>query len=148
MEDWVRIDFTEEEDEAAGRLDLKHIRTAGKHVIIDLKRPDYKPTQSGLEEHAEQYRDTISSLLNRSGRADEPVEVVFVVGSQPVDEETEEPVRHPNKSLDVDNARVQLYENLLKSSREAYEEYIQNRPEAGRVSRLLDEIDAGDTLND
>jgi len=146
MEDWVRIDFTKEEDEAAGRLDLKHIRTAGKHVIIDLKRPDYTPTQSELKEQADQYRDTISSLLSRSGRANEPVEVVFVVGTQPVDEETEEPVRHPNKSLDMDNARVQLYENLLKSSHEAYEEYIQNRPEAGRVSRLLNEIDAGDTL--
>ena len=148
MEDWVRIDFTKEEDEAAGRLDLKHIRTAGKHVIIDLKRPDYTPTQSELKEQADQYRDTISSLLSRSGRANEPVEVVFVVGTQPVDEETEEPVRHPNKSLDMDNARVQLYENLLKSSHEAYEEYIQNRPEAGRVSRLLNEIDAGDTLKD
>jgi hypothetical protein len=67
MEDWVRIDFTEEEDEAAGRLDLKHIRTAGKHVIIDLKRPDYTPTRSELEEQTEQYRDTISSLLSRSG---------------------------------------------------------------------------------
>ncbi|GAB6863193.1 ATP-binding protein [Haloplanus litoreus] len=148
MEDWVRIDFTEEEDEAAGRLDLKHIRTAGKHVIIDLKRPDYTPTRSELEEQTEQYRETISSLLSRSGRAEEPVEVVFVVGIQPVDEDNDEPFGNPNKSLDVGDARVQLYKNLLESSREAYEEYIRNRPEAGRVSRLLNEIDAGDTLNE
>ena len=147
MEEWVRIDFSEEEDEAAGRLDLKHVRTAGKHVVIDLKRPDYTPSQDELESYAGQYREKLGSLLSRSGRANEPIEVVFVVGQRPEDDE-EDSVRRSNESLDVDNARVQLYENLLESSREAYEEYIRNRPEAGRVSRLLNEIDAGDTLND
>ena len=148
MEEWLRIDFSEEEDEAAGRLDLKHVRTAGKHIVIDLKRPEYNPSQNELESHAEQYREKLGSLLTRSGRANEPIEVVFVVGQPPDDDDGKVTARRPNKSLDVDNARVQLYQNLLESSREAYEEYIQNRPEAGRVSRLLNEIDAGDTLND
>jgi hypothetical protein len=148
MEDWVRIDFSEEEDDAAGRLDLKHVRTAGKHVVIDLKRPEYTVSPDELKSYAEQYRDKLGSLLSRSGRTNEPIEVVFVVGQSPEDVDGEGDRRRPNESLDVDNARVQLYENLLKSSRESYEEYIRNRPEAGRVSRLLNEIDAGETLND
>jgi hypothetical protein len=148
MEDWVRIDFSEEEDDAAGRLDLKHVRTAGKHVVIDLKRPEYTASPDELKSYAEQYREKLGSLLSRSGRTKEPIEVVFVVGQPPEDADGEGDSRRPNESLDVDNARVQLYENLLKSSRESYEEYIRNRPEAGRVSRLLNEIDAGETLND
>jgi hypothetical protein len=147
MEDWVRIDFSEEDD-AAGRLDLKHVRTAGKHVVIDLKRPEYTASPDELKSYAEQYREKLGSLLSRSGRTNEPIEVVFVVGQPPEDADGEGDSRRPNESLDVDNARVQLYENLLKSSRESYEEYIRNRPEAGRVSRLLNEIDAGETLND
>jgi hypothetical protein len=147
MEEWVRIDFSDEDHDAAGRIDLKHVRTAGKHVVIDLKRPEYTASQDELESYAEQYREKLGSLLSRSGRANEPIEVVFVVGQPPEDDE-EDSVRRPNESLDVDNARVQLYENLLESSREANEEYIRNRPEAGRVSRLLNEIDAGDTLDD
>jgi len=148
MEDWVRIDFSEEKDDAAGRLDLKHVRTAGKHVVIDLKRPEYTASPDELKSYAEQYRDKLGSLLSRSGRTNEPIEVVFVVGQSPEDADGEGDRRRPIESLDVDNARVQLYENLLKSSRESYEEYIRNRPEAGRVSRLLNEIDAGETLND
>jgi hypothetical protein len=148
MEDWVRIDFSEEKDDAAGRLDLKHVRTAGKHVVIDLKRPEYTASPDEFKSHAEQYREKLGSLLSRSGRANEPIEVVFVVGQPLEDADGEGDSRRPNESLDVDNARVQLYENLLKSSRESYEEYIRNRPEAGRVSRLLNEIDAGETLND
>jgi hypothetical protein len=147
MEDWVRIDFSEEEDEAAGRLDLKHVRTAGKHVVIDLKRPEYTPTKDELKSHAKQYREKLGSLLSRSGRAKEPIEVVFVV-DEPPEVDSEDGPRRPKESLDVDNARLQMYENLLESSRESYEEYIRNQPRAGRVSRLLSEIDAGDTLND
>lgn len=148
MEEWVRIDFSDEDHDAAGRIDLKHVRTAGKHVVIDLKRPDYTVSQDELESHAEQYREKLGSLLSRSGRANDPIEVVFVVGQPPEDDDEEDSVRRSDVSPDVDNARVQLYENLLESSRKAYEEYIRNRPEAGRVSRLLNEINAGDTLDD
>ena len=145
MEESVRINFSE--DKAAGCHDLEHVRTAGKHVVINLKRPEYTASQDELKSHAEQYREKLGSLLSRSGRANEPVEVVFVVGQAPEDN-GDNGGQRPNESLDIDNARVQLYENLLESSRESCEEYIRNRPEAGRVSRLLNEIDAGKTLND
>ena len=148
MEEWVRIDFSDEDHDAAGRIDLKHVRTAGKHVVIDFKRPEYTASQDELKSHAEQYREKLGSLLSRSGRANDPIEVVFVVGQPPEDDDEEDSVRRSDVSPDVDNARVQLYENLLESSRKAYEEYIRNRPEAGRVSRLLNEINAGDTLDD
>jgi len=146
MENWARIDFDEEDDDAVGRLDLKYVRTGGKHVLIDLKQPDYQPSRSELEAQAEEYLDSMTLMLSKSGGAQEPVEVVFVVGTELDGEADKSSARTPRDMLDIGDARVLRYDNLLQDARDAYEEYIERRPEAGRISRLLDDIDAGDVM--
>jgi len=148
MEEWVRVDFVEDEDDAVGRLDLKYVRTGGKHVLIDLKEPDYTPTYAELESQADEYRDSMESLLVKSGQANEPVEVVFVVGEVPEDADETDTTHRTLQSLDVDGARVLIYENLLQDARDAYQEYIDNRSDAGRVSRLIEEIDTGELMDE
>lgn len=148
MENWARIDFDEENDDEVGRLDLKYVRTGGKHVLIDLKQPDYQPSRSELKAQAEEYLDSITSMLSKSGRAQEPVEVVFVVGTELDGEADKSSARAPRDELDIGDARVLRYDNLLQDARDAYEEYIERRPDAGRISRLLDDIDSGDVMSD
>jgi hypothetical protein len=143
MEEWMRVDFLEEHDEAAGRLDLKCVRAAGKHVVIDLKRPDYEPTLSELQSQAADYRESLETMLRKQGRAGGATEVVIVVGQLP-DNEDDDRSRRSRRSLDLDDARVLQYDNMLAETRELYESYIDNRTGAGRVSRLIDEIEAGD----
>lgn len=144
MENWVRVDFVEDEDDSVGRLDLKYVRTGGKHVIIDLKEPGHTPTQSTLQSQAEDYQESMDSILSKSGKANEPVEVVFVVGKVLEIEDSNDTTQRPQRSLDVDGSRVLMYENLLRDARKSYEEYITNQSDAGRVSRLIEEIEAGD----
>jgi hypothetical protein len=138
MERWIQMDFVDDEtdsiqDEEIGRVDLKYVRTAGKHVLIDLKHTEYEPTLSGLRSQAEEYRTKVRTLLQKSGRADEPIELVFVAGRAPTEDIDDD-------DAGLENGRVVTYDNLLADARESYEEYLRNRDEAGRVSRLIKRI--------
>jgi hypothetical protein len=142
MEEWMRVDYLEEEDEAAGRLGLKCVRAAGKHILIDLEKPDYEPTLSELQSQAADYRESLETMLRKYGRAGGATEVVFVVGHLPDPEDDRS--RQSQRTLDLEDGRVLQYDNMLAETRELYESYIENRTGAGRVSRLIDEIEAGD----
>jgi hypothetical protein len=140
MEEWMRVDYLKEDDDAAGRLDLKCVRAAGKHILIDLKRPDYEPTLSELQSQAADYRESLEAMLRKQGRADGASEIVIVVGHMPDPEDADRGRRSPN----LDDARVLQYDNMLAETRELYESYIDNQTGAGRVSRLVNEIETGD----
>jgi len=142
MEEWMRVDFVEENDETVGRLDLKCVRTAGKNVVIDLKQPDYEPSQDELESQAEEYQTSLEDMLRKRGRPGGAAEVVFVVGHMPAS--GDDAGRGAPQTLELENARVLRYDNMLEETREAYETYINDSADAGRLSRLIDEIEAGD----
>jgi superfamily I DNA/RNA helicase len=130
-------------DAAAGRLVLKCVRAAGKHILIDLKRPEYEPTLSELQSQAADYRESLETMLRKQGRAGGAAEVVIVVGHLP-DPEDDDRSRRSRRTLDLEDGRVLQYDNMLAETRELYESYIENRTGPGRVSRLIDEIEAGD----
>jgi hypothetical protein len=140
VEEWMRVDYLEEDDEATGRLDLKCVRAAGKHILIDLKRPDYEPTRDELQSQAEQYRESLETMLRKQGRAGGATEVVIVVGQLPEDDDG----RRPRRSIDLKDARVLQYDNMLEETHEMYEGYLNSRTEAGRVSRLIERIGSAD----
>jgi hypothetical protein len=140
MEEWMRVDFLKEQDESVGRLDLKCVHAAGKHILIDLKRPDYEPRLSELMSQAADYRESLETMLRKKGRSDAATEVVFVLGQMP-DTENDGSSR---RSHELNDVRLLQYDNMLTETRELYESYIDNRNGAGRVSRLIDEIEAGD----
>lgn len=140
MEEWMRVDYLKEDDEETGRLDLKCVRAAGKHILIDLKRPDYEPTRDELQSQAEQYRESLETMLRKQGQADSATEVVIVVGQLPENDDG----RRPRRSMDLEDARVLQYDNMLEETREMYEGYLDRRTEAGRVSRLIQRIGTAD----
>ena len=140
MEEWMRIDYLKEDDETTGRLDLKCVRAAGKHIFIDFKRPDYEPTWAELQSQAEQYRESLETMLRKQGRSGGATEVVIIVGQLPEDEDG----RRPRRSAELEDGRVLQYENMLQETYELYESYLDSRTEAGRVSRLIERIDSAD----
>jgi hypothetical protein len=140
IEEWMRVDYLEEDDEETGRLDLKCVRAAGKHILIDLKRPDYEPTRSELQWQAEQYRESLETMLRKQGQAGSATEVVIVVGELPENDDD----RRPRRSMDLEDARLLQYDNMLDETREMYEGYLDSRTEAGRVSRLIERIGTAD----
>lgn len=79
-------------------------------------------------------------MLRKSGRSNEPVEVVFVVGRNPSGSGAD-----GSGWSEEDRVRVCRYDALLGDARASYMAFLRERTDAGRVSRLLDEIEAAGT---
>jgi len=142
MERWIQMDFADDDegsvqDDDIGRVDLKYVRTAGKHILIDLRDIEYESTLSGLQSQAEEYRETLRDLLLKRGQGNDSIEIIYIVGTTPVDNLDAD-------DSDLEGGRVVLYDSLLDDARESYQDYLRNRDDAGRVSRLIERIDSAD----
>jgi hypothetical protein len=50
------------------------------------------------------------------------------------------------KSLSGSNIRVVTYQQLILDAQKMYTSYLEKKGEVGRISKLLEEIDAGEML--
>ena len=130
-------DLTDEERRA--RIDIGYRRTAGAHVIIELKRASVRTPMLRLYEQIIKYRDGVAKLIPQDGFGHWPIEVICLMGQQPP-EHDEYPGR-PRGLLATIPARVVLYGDLLDNSRRAYAEYLEEHKKVDRLSGIFDAID-------
>lgn len=124
--------------ELTGRIDIRYAQANGRHVIVELKRYTVKKDALELQEQGLKYYSALRSILEQQNRADEPIEVVFVLGEKPgaarrggesVDEYSESMF----KSI---SGRYVLYDELIENACRQYEDYL----EASDRARELDEL--------
>lgn len=138
--EFARINERLSPEERAGRIDIKYRTTAGKHVIVELKRPSVLTTTLSLLNQIEKYISALEKIL--SEREEHPhVEVLCVVGREPSDWSSPGGREASAQKLKPWGARVLLYNQLIDSAFRAYQEFIDKSEEAGRIVRLLREID-------
>ncbi|MGV8604262.1 hypothetical protein ACV354_32070, partial [Pseudomonas aeruginosa] len=73
-------------------VDIAYRTNAGKHIIVELKKPGRKMRLLELQEQGQTYVDKLRKILAQMGRTSPDIEVVFVLGKT-VDEETSNPER-------------------------------------------------------
>lgn len=127
--------------EKAGRLDIKYTTTSGKHVIVELKRSDRVTSTLELLEQTAKYRNALRKILGQAGKRDGPVEVVCVVGKDLRDWSDVNGRQESDNMLKAKDTRVVMYQELLENAHKAYQQFIEKRKEAGRVSRLVAAIE-------
>lgn len=135
--------LTEEQQKA--RLDIKYTTTGNKHVIIELKRADRVLTTPDLFVQISKYYDAAEKVLANNGKGNDPIEIVCVLGAWPRDW-SDSPTggeRYRNSLREL-NARVVTYDQLIENALNAYQEYVDQEQEAGRVYRLIQEISEED----
>ena len=138
--EFARINERLSPEERAGRIDIKYQTTAGKHVIVELKRPSVLTTTLSLLNQIEKYISALEKIL--SEREEHPhIEVLCVVGREPSDWSSPGGREASAQKLKPWGARVLLYNQLIDSAFRAYQEFIDKSEEAGRIVRLLREID-------
>ena len=127
------------------RLDVYFCTTAKKHVVIELKRADRILDSNELRNQLSRYNSAAKTILANTGRRDEPLEIVCVVGRRPrgLDEypDSEDEFRN---SLRAINARLVFYDQLIENAFRAYQEYVDREKEAGRIYDLIESIDKQD----
>lgn len=138
--EFARINERLSPEERAGRIDIKYRTTAGKHVIVELKRPSVLTNTLSLLNQIEKYISALEKILRE--REEHPhIEVLCVVGREPSDWSSPGGREKSEDKLKPWGARVLLYNQLIDSAFRAYQEFINKSEEAGRIVRLLREID-------
>lgn len=136
-------DLTEEQQRA--RVDVYYSTTGNKHVIIELKRADRVLDTSDLHAQVSKYYSAAEKVLASSGRSNEPIEVVCVIGRPLRDwTESDSGEDRSHKTLRANHARVVTYDRLIDNALRAYQDYVDRANEAGRVYRLIQEISEPD----
>lgn len=137
-----KIDAALTKKEKDARIDLKYRTTSGKHVIIELKRSNILLSTDDLMPQIRKYRTTLKKILKEIGQENDSIEIVCVVGKELKDwKESNGEKESINQFKELD-ARVVLYEKLLKNAYQAYQEYLDKGEEAGRIFKLISSIES------
>jgi hypothetical protein len=133
--------------EIRGRMDIRYITNSGKHVIVETKRYLRVCDIDELVEQGAKYAVAIKQLRISQGEADPDIEVVFVLGSIPTASQhalqTEADYR--KSRMGSINGRFLLYDQLIGSARNQYDQYLQASGKARRLDELLGSLTAIDT---
>lgn len=130
--------------EITGRIDIRYKTVGGKHVIVELKRYDLKVDARTLAEQGAKYASALASILTQQQLEKEisNIEVVFVLGKQPGSQGWVEGIKITEKEY-VDNQFEQfngsyrLYDAVIASARNQYQEYLDASSQAKKLDDLL-----------
>ncbi|MCY4528324.1 MAG: ATP-binding protein [Chloroflexi bacterium] len=139
MFETVNTRLTKEERE--GRLDIQYRKTAGKHVIVELKRPDVRVSVYPLAAQIAKYRSAMAKMLVDMELDNEPIEIVCLLGKPPTEWENPDGRRIVEETLRVQQARYVNYDQLLENASQAYSDYMKRKSAVDRLSKIIREIE-------
>ena len=128
-------------EEKKSRIDIRYRTAAGRHVIVELKRPNVSTNTASVMGQVIQYTSALREILHELNDHHAQVEMVIVLGRKPSDWSRVEGRQKSEEALDAYGARVVFYSNLIENAFKAYQAFLNRSEEAGRIVRLLDEID-------
>jgi hypothetical protein len=129
------------QEERDGRLDIGYRKSAGQHIIIELKRPERSVTTAQLIVQTDKYLSGMDKLLRQQGRGSEQVSIVILLGKEPSDWTTDAMRHRWQESLKIHQCRVVFYEQLLIDARQTYQDYMENRDIVDTLSEIIRAID-------
>jgi len=134
----ITDDMTEKEK--LGRVDIKYRTTAGKHIIVELKKSGRKMKLIDLQGQGQTYVDKLRKICVQLGEQTPNIEVVFVIGI-PVDEEGSNAERI-KASMDAvsPGSRIKHYDELIKGAQDAYSEYLEKSKELDKLDSIVEKI--------
>lgn len=128
------------EKEKLGRVDIAYRTTAGKHIIVELKRVNRKMTLLELQEQGQTYVDKLKKVMLAQNMANQNIEVIFVIGT-PIDEEVTNPDRlKASMSAVSSGSRIVHYDTLIRGAQEAYAKYLEKSAELDKLERIVEQI--------
>jgi len=128
-------------EEKNARLDIKYRKTAGKHVIIELKRPDRSVSVFDLGRQIEKYRSGLMRALEAAGTPHEPFEFVCLMGRPPSEWSNPGGQTMVENTLKGQNARYVNYDELLENSYQAYSDYLRQEKVVKGLGKVIGAID-------
>lgn len=140
MEQTVKKEFgkitTLTADELKGRLDIRYKKSAGAHVIIELKKSDKTLKAVDLYNQGDKYRNALEKCLTNQNEPSPPIEIIFLLGSSPI-ETNQNQTKHLFQGI---NARFLTYKEIVHSAMMTYSEYLEQNKEAGAIREIISSL--------
>jgi len=126
-------------DEGA-RLDIAYRTTAGRHIVIELKRPGLHVSANKLEAQGRKYVDALEQYYvehpDFAGVRNKlpGIDVLLLVDHVPDMNERQ------HKSFDAYNLKFVTYTGLIGNAKLAYQGYLDVKKQVGRVVAVLEKL--------
>lgn len=134
------IDAELTDEEKRGRLDIRYRKSAGTHIIVELKRPARVVDIPETTKQLEKYLSGMTKLLDAQN-IDEPIEIVLVLGKAPREWSNPGGKDRFRKVLDSYNARLVFYDGLLESAFRSYSDYLTAKKSVDRLQAVIRAIE-------
>ena len=122
-------------------MDIAYRKSAGQHVIVELKRPERLVSVTEILEQVEKYLTGMTKLLETQGVAHEPVEIVVVLGREPREFTNAGRKARTQEQLQISNTRIVYYDQLLGDAERSYRDYLEKRGNVDALTKVMAEID-------
>ena len=137
------LENTLSEEEKLARIDIKYRKTAGTHVVVELKRPDVIVKTEELVGQIEKYRSGILKLLGDQNDTN-PLSFVILLGRRPSIWRNPKGPETVTKLLKDVDAHIVLYDELLRNASNCYDEYWRKYRDVKSLEKIIEAIDAID----
>jgi len=130
------------ESKGGARLDIAYRTSAGRHVIVELKRPGLVNLSfSTLLEQGRRYRQATEQYLKEHPdmfklRGRKPAIDIYLLVEKPPDMDPRD-----EQSLVAQSMQIVTYRGLIENAKAAYGEYLTGRDALGRLEKLLMALD-------
>lgn len=133
---------TLKKEEKRARVDIGYRTVAGKHVIVELKRPSASLSIDDLSAQIRKYRDAVKDKIVSGGHNSKwPLEIVCVLGKPPGGQGAgaESKAEDLQKSLEAVNARPVYYDELIRNAHLAYADYFEKYRKHDKLWQIFKE---------
>ena len=128
------------EEEKNGRIDITYKVYSGKHLIIELKRPERSVTIIELVQQTGKYINAFKKMLEKQGNNNEDIEAICILGKVPQDWKNIDLKKRDLDTLKAYQTRVVFYDQLITNSLKAYGEYMEKKKEITRIQELIESL--------
>ena len=134
------VDARLSDEEKQGRVDIRYQTTAGKHVIVELKRAGVVTSTSDIMNQVDLYRSALHKLLVDAGEPNPHIDTVCVIGKPLRDWHQPDGRRESEQSLKPKQIRVVTYQALIEQAHRAYKDFLDKSTVAGRIVGIWERI--------
>ena len=129
------------DEEKYARIDIGYRTTAGRHVIIEMKRRSVATPFAQLLGQIQKYQSGALKLLRESDSNGWQLEIICLVGKPPPEWYEVDGPKKVQDVLKVYGARMILYDQLLNNTQRAYMDYIESNKDIDKLAKIFQAID-------
>ena len=121
-------------EEKRGRIDIRYRTTAGKHVIIELKKRDVSVNVHDLAKQLDKYRTALTKCLeDRFPEEPRHIECVAILGKPPTGSNVD-------RTLLASEARYVTYDQLILEAERRYSKYLEAKQDAEKLTGIIEDM--------